>query len=211
MGFFDWLKKKFETKEGPAEIPPKPVPEERELVAKWVEEISTNLRLLREEFKEASVPVEEVRGPILKGINRLAEKLDGIKTNTDKIPEIQDSLKLLNELSNSLSDLKQLVKQIPKEPLKMEPKHLIPLKQEFEAKLETMEGIILPRRIEAILADGRPRSFKELKQILNTTDPTLAKYLKIMVDQGKLEREIVGRRTFYTIRKSIEKEIGEER
>lgn len=217
MGLIDWLKGKREKKKVEREeikLISKAKSAERKQVETWVQSINSriglvneNLKTLRKELAEANIPAEEVariiakKLPKVEGIPELLGRIKDIQAHTSRIPAIQEDLKLLETINNNISELRQLTKKIPK---KVRPKHLEPITKEFISRLDVMEGMILPKRIEVLLSDGKPRTFKQLKEELNTTDPTLSKHLKRMKD--RLLKRPVGRQVFYSLKPILKKE-----
>lgn len=124
------------------------------------------------------------------------------KSITDKLDSIkQDTTVLQNkEFQDFLSKVAVILKELT--PAGNEPKHIEPIRVEFEKKLTKMETLIVPNRILALLQEGT-KSFKELKEAIPSTDPTTSKYLRLLIEQGKIVKEDLGRQSMYKIKSAF--------
>jgi DNA-binding transcriptional ArsR family regulator len=167
-------------------------------------EMEQTLREIDKDLKELLLELADETREHLSSVRHLNIKLDRLFEGQQKLQTfmgahheetLAKSDEVLRLLDVKLNDLRSWFRAGP---AKAMPKHMEPIKKEFEQRIEAIQDTIIPRRIESLLREGK-RTFTQLKQELNTTDPTLAKHLKRLHMEGRLERYKKGRNVFYTL------------
>jgi DNA-binding transcriptional ArsR family regulator len=97
----------------------------------------------------------------------------------EKLKEIDSKIESLNSLLKELSNVTKCIKpDLIKEPF---------YEETFNTKGKILEIIINSNKIR----------FKDLSNRLNISDPTLSKYLKILLSSNKIKRTRIGKAVFY--------------
>lgn len=198
MGFLDWFRKKpkEEIKEPEFQEPyPKPSEEDKELVAKWVEEINQTLKEMREELRNSIVSAEDVRNPILDKLNNLPESITQpilMKLEETRLP-IET---LIEEIKKGISDELSKVK-LTKEQVKLSKPTIA---RQLEKRIDQVASSLIPKHIESLLSKTESMTFTELLQATGTTRPTLSKHLQDMVRTGILEKVEQGKYSYYRLK-----------
>ena len=99
----------------------------------------------------------------------------------ERLEKIESNIESLNNLLNDLSNVTKAIKpDLSKEPL---------YEETFNTKEKILEIIINSKKIR----------FKGLSNKLKISDPTLSKYLKILLNSNKIKKTKIGKAVFYEL------------
>jgi DNA-binding transcriptional ArsR family regulator len=182
MGLSSWLRNKFKR-----EVPPSTL---------QISKIETPEKIIETKITPVRVPTVVDIGGRLALISRdlfeLKQEMvskswfkteydDASSAILERLEKIDLKIESLNSLLKELSNVTKGIKpELSKEPFYQET---------FNTKDEILKTIINSKKIR----------FKDLSNRLNISDPTLSKYLKILLGLNKIKRTRTGKAVFYEV------------
>jgi hypothetical protein len=110
-----------------------------------------------------------------------SEFIDKISTIEMKLDSLEDIITRLNDLINNLSNLNKSITK----------GNLINIKR-------PMAKFTISNEILDIIVENKKIRYKDIRANINVSDPTLCKYLKILLKAKKIKRIQEGKSVFYT-------------